>query len=134
MFCLYNLNGDFMNKLVECVLRIESIIDSKKEINTIVGKGYLKKENELLVIYFTSDGIKYKYEYKNNKLIVYCNDSKYCFIEGNKCFGTIKNGDYLFQITTLTSKLGINTNCVLLDYELFQNDILIGSYKTSLIF
>ena len=122
-----------MNKLVNCKLKIKSIIDNKIDVNVIEGKGYCKKDT-YLVVYFTSNDIKYKYEYRDNELKIYCNDSQYCFKKGKNSFGKIKNGDYIFEITTFASKLEVNENCVLLNYELLQNNSLIGKYETSLFF
>ena len=124
----------FVNELVECKLKIITLIDGMKSVELIKGRGYCKKEDSFLVVYFTSDNIKYKYEYDGEKLIVFCNDSKYCFISDKKSIGKIKNGDYIFEITTFASKIDVNENCIILNYELFQNNILIGNYETSLLF
>ena len=63
----------FVNELVECKLKIITLIDGMKSVELIKGRGYCKKEDSFLVVYFTSDNIKYKYEYDGEKLIVFCN-------------------------------------------------------------
>lgn len=122
-----------MQKIVNCKLVITSKINGKSEDTVIEGKGYYKKEKEQIV-YFTSSDIRYKYEINDNKLKIYCNDSWYEFIDNQFSYGEIKNGDYIFKITTFTNKLEINDNYILLNYELSQNKVLIGQYFTELSF
>ena len=123
-----------MQKIVNCELSIKRIISEKEESSTIKGKGYYKDDNNEIVVFFSSDDVKYKYVYSNEMLEVFCNDSKYVFKENIKDFGEIKNGDYVFKITTLASKIEVLNNCINLDYSLYQQDMLIGTYYSELSF
>lgn len=122
-----------MQKLIDCNLVITSEINNKCETTVISGRGYYKRENEI-VIYFTSDNIRYKYIIKNNEVEIYCNESHYNFSFNKENYGEIKNGDYLFKITTFANKIEIQDNFILVNYELKQNNILIGKYLTKLSF
>ena len=122
-----------VQKIINCELSIKRIINDKEELSIIKGKGYYKNASDELIVFFSSEDIKYKYIYKNNILTVLCNDSKYVFKEGTKEYGQIKNGDYIFKITTLASKIEINNQYIILDYSLYQND-LIGTYYSKLSF
>ena len=123
----------FVQQIVNCELVINRSIGGKEEKSVIKGKGYYKKDENEVLVFFSSDDIKYKYIYKGDSLFIYCNDSKYEFKENIKCIGEIKNGDYIFKITTLASKIEINNNYIILNYELYQNDLL-GSYCSKLSF
>lgn len=122
-----------VQKVIECELVIVSEINDKKDTSVIRGKGYCRDE-EFFVVYFTSGNGKYKYIVKEDEIEIYYNDSCYKF--KNKMFseGQIKNGDYIFKITTFASKIEIFDNLILIDYELSQNDKLIGKYYTKLSF
>lgn len=123
-----------MSKIVNCELKIESYIDKVKDVSVITGKGYYKNEEDKIIIYFSSEGFKCKYEYENDCLNIYFNDSKYNFINKKTSIGQIKNGDYVIEITTFTHKLEIKENCILLNYSLLQNNIELGKYITNLSF
>ena len=123
-----------MQKIVNCELSIKRIISEKEENSIIKGKGYCKDDNGEIIVFFSSDDVKYKYVYSNDMLEVFCNDSKYVFKENIKDFGEIKNGDYVFKITTLASKIEVLNNCINLDYSLYQQDMLIGTYYSELSF
>lgn len=122
-----------MYKIVNCKLIINRFIGEKEETSIIEGKGYYKKEDEEVVIFFSSDEIKYKYVYEKGKLTVFCNDSKYIFKENEKSIGEIKNGDYIFKITTFAEKIECSENSIILNYSLYQHD-LIGTYYSVLSF
>jgi hypothetical protein len=115
-------------------LIINRFIDGKEENSEIFGKGYYKNDTSSIVVFFTSDEIKYKYEYDGNELIVLCNDSKYVFKDNENGEGKIKNGDYVFKITTYCTKLIVEENCIYLDYSLYQGTTLIGNYSSILSF
>lgn len=123
-----------MQKIVCCNLEIKRIISSIEENSSISGKGYYKNDNSEIVVFFSSDDFKYKYVYKDNLLIVFCNESKYVFENNKKNFGEIKNGDLCFKITTLTSNIEVKDNSIKLDYSLYQGDSLIGVYYSKLSF
>ena len=123
-----------MRKIVNCKLNIECISEEGKSESNIQGKGYYKQENEEIIVYFTSGNDKYKYEYKNNELIISFNDSSYSFKLNSKSEGEIKNGDFVLKFTTFTSKLEINNNSILVDYKMYQNKMEIGTYKSKLFF
>ena len=123
-----------MQKLVECKLVICSEINNKKEQSVIEGKGYFKDDDNEIIIYFTSDDIKYKYVYNGVSLIITCNDSIYEFKENEFREGKIKNGEYIFAITTFASKIQLLENKFVLDYTLSQNNCLIGTYNSELSF
>lgn len=122
-----------MQKIVDCVLEINRIINDKEEKSIINGRGYYKEEDGGITIFFSSDNVKYKYIYKYDMLTIFCNDSKYTFKENVKDKGQIKNGDYIFEITTLASKIEINNNYIIVNYSLYQQD-LIGTYLSKLSF
>ena len=122
-----------MQKIVNCELSIKRIISEKEENSIIKGKGYFKDDNGEIIVFFSSDDVKYKYVYSNDMLEVFCNDSKYVFKENIKDFGEIKNGDYVFKITTFTEKIEFNENKIVLNYSLYQQD-LIGTYYSVLSF
>ena len=123
-----------MNRVINCELIINRVIDRKEENSVIKGKGYYKKEDNQIVVFFLSDEIKYKYIYSEGDLTILCNDSKYKFRENVKEEGQIKNGDYIFKITTLASKIEVNANYIIVNYSLFQNNNLIGTYNSKLSF
>lgn len=123
----------FVQKIVKCRFVINRFIDNKKEESLAEGKGYYKNENGEITVFFSSDGIKYKYVYKNDCLIVNCNDSIYKFIVGEKDKGIIKSDDYEFSVITLASKIVVSDNSIVLEYCLYQES-LIGSYKCFLSF
>ena len=89
-----------MQKIVECKLIINRVVNDKEDKVVIEGKGYYKEESGEKTIFFSSDNIKYKYIYKDDVLVVTCDDSKYVFKVNEKECGEIKNGDYIFKITT----------------------------------
>ena len=122
-----------MQKVVNCKLVINRYIGDKEETSVIEGKGYYKNENDEVIVFFSSDDVKYKYIYKENGLTVFCGDSKYIFKENEKQIGKIKNGDYTFKITTFSTKIECNENNIILDYSLYQQD-LIGTYHSILSF
>lgn len=123
-----------MKKIVECKLVIDSKTEGAANKVVIEGKGYYKKENEKIIIYFVNEDNKYKYEYELGGLTISFNDSFYNFKLNKKRKGIIKNGDLSLEITTFANKLEINENSIFLDYKLYQNDFEIGEYKTSLFF
>ena len=84
-------------------------------------------------MFFSSEETKYKYIYKEGNLTIFCNDSKYTFRENENGIGEIKNGDYVFKITTFTEKIEFNENKIVLNYSLYQQD-LIGTYYSVLSF
>ena len=122
-----------MQKIVECKLIVNRVVNDKEDKVVIEGKGYYKEDAGEKIVFFSSDDIKYKYVYKEDVLIVTCNDSKYVFRVNEKDCGEIKNGDYIFKITTLASKIEFGNNYVILDYSLYQNE-LIGTYYSQLSF
>jgi len=122
-----------MHKIVDCKLIINRVINEKEEKSVIAGKGYYKENDDEISVFFSSDNAKYKYIYKEDCLVVICNDSKYIFKEGIKEIGEIKNGDYVFKITTLASKIEVSNNLIVLNYSLYQGDIL-GTYYSTLSF
>ena len=93
-----------------------------------------KNDNDEIVVYFASEDAKYKYVYKGNNLQVFCNDSCYTFIKNNEGKGAIKNGDYVFEITTFATKIEVYNNLIVLEYNLSQQGTLIGKYVTELSF
>ncbi len=123
-----------MQKIVNCELSIKRVIGDKDETSVIKGKGYFKEDNGETVVFFSNEEAKYKYVYNNGLLEVFCNDSKYTFKENVKDFGEIKSGEYIFKITTLASKIEVMNNCIVLDYSLYQQDMLIGTYYSRLSF
>ena len=122
-----------MQRIVNCKLNIDRFIDSKKESSFFEGKGYYKCDNDEIIVFFESNEIKYKYIYKDSCLTIMCNNSKYRFKENEKCLGEIKNGDYVFKITTLANKIEVSDSYIILNYSLYQNDLL-GNYSTRLSF
>lgn len=122
-----------VQKIVDCRLTIKRIIDNKEDIIVEEGKGYYKKSGACIVVFFSNNYYKYKYIYENGELIVICNNSEYRFKEGLDCEGKIKNGEYVFILTTHASKIDISDNCIILDYSLYQNN-LIGNYYSKLSF
>ena len=94
-----------MQKIVNCKLSIDRIVAKEKDNFVCEGKGYYKDDNGEVVVFFSCENIKYKYVFSNGILVVYCNDSKYVFKENEKNIGEIKNGDYIFKITTFASKI-----------------------------
>lgn len=122
-----------MQRVVNCVLNINRNINDNKETSIIRGKGYYKNDNGEVTVFFNSEDVKYKYVYNKDCLIVYCNDSRYSFRENRKDIGEIKNGDYVFKVTTLATKIEIKNDCIILDYSLYQ-DNLIGNYQSILSF
>lgn len=122
-----------MQKVVDCKLVINRFISEKEETSVIEGKGYYKKDNDEIIVFFSSEDIKYKYILKEGRLTVFCNDSKYIFKENEKGIGEIKNGDYTFKITTFATKIECNDNSIVLEYSLYQQE-LIGTYYSILSF
>lgn len=122
-----------MQRVVNCKLVINRFISEKEEISVIEGKGYYKKDDNEVVVFFSSEDVKYKYMYKDGVLNVFCNDSKYTFKENEKGIGEIKNGDFIFKITTFSTKIELTDNSIVLDYSLYQED-LIGNYYSVLSF
>lgn len=123
-----------MKKIIECKLVIECINEEGNNKSVIEGRGYYKETDGIKVIYFNNDSDKYKYEYANDGVTIYFNDSCYNFILNKKGEGKIKNGEFILKLTTLASKIEFNNNCICVDYSLYQNDIELGKYKTSLFF
>ena len=122
-----------MQKIVECKLVINRFISDKEETSTIEGKGYYRKDEDEIIVFFSSEETKYKYIYKEGNLTIFCNDSKYTFRENENGIGEIKNGDYVFKITTFAEKIEFNENKIVLNYSLYQQD-LIGTYYSVLSF
>jgi hypothetical protein len=122
-----------MQKIVDCKLVINRVVDKKEETSVVQGKGYYRIENDEKIVFFTSENIKYKYIYSNGILTVLCNDSRYVFKENIKEIGEIKNGDYIFKVTTFASKIEVCDSYIILNYSLYQAD-LIGSYTSKLSF
>lgn len=122
-----------MQKIVDCKLIINRIIDSKEEKSVIEGKGYYKDDNGELTVFFTSENSKYKYIYIDNILTVICNNSEYTFKENIKEKGIIKQGEYSLVLTTLASKIKVMPNRIVLNYSLYQEE-LIGMYYSELSF
>lgn len=123
-----------MKKIVECKLVIECNNEDGNSKSVIEGRGYYKETDGMKIIYFNNDSDKYKYEYINDKVVIYFNDSCYNFILNKKGEGEIKNGEFILKLTTLASKIEFNNNCICVDYSLYQNDIKLGEYKTNLFF
>ena len=122
-----------VQKVVNCVLSINRNINNNEENSIIRGKGYYKNNDGEITIFFSSENIKYKYVYNKDCLVVYCNDSKYSFKENRKDIGEIKNGDYIFKVTTVAKKIEVREDCIILNYSLYQDD-LIGNYQSVLSF
>lgn len=122
-----------MQKIVSCRLQISRIIDSKKEISIIEGKGYYK-DNDGIVVFFSNESANCKYEYRDDILVILFNDSKYVFKLGEEGVGQIKNGDYTLKITTFASKLEVNNSFIVVDYTLYQSNVMIGKYYSKLSF
>ena len=123
-----------MHKIIECKLEINSEINGKKDLFSVEGKGFYKKEDEEITVYFTFEDSKYKYIYSHNKLIIYFNDSCYEFEVNKKCLGKIKNGDFIFEVTTFATRLELGNNSIILDYELAQQGSFVGKYSSLLSF
>lgn len=123
-----------MHRLIECKLVIESFIEGKKDSSIIKGKGYIREDDNNKIVYFFNNNDKFKYEYSDNKVVIHFNDSFYEFKLKEKSEGVIKNGDYVLKITTYASKIELNNNMIIVDYELYQNNFKLGEYKTSLFF
>lgn len=123
-----------MQRLVECNLCVNSEINGNFDCTIIKGKGYYRENNNEIIIYFVSEDVKYKYVYSNECLIVYCNDSYYKFILNKESMGEIKNGDYVFKITTFATKIDVCNNLIVLEYNLGQQGTIIGKYKSKLSF
>ena len=124
----------FMQKLVECRLIVNSEINGIVDNIVVSGKGYCKMEDKGTVVYFMDNDMKYKYVYNGNELCVYCNASFYKFIVNKNSVGKIKNGDYIFEVTTFATKIEINNNLIILEYNLSQDGSIIGKYKSQLSF
>ncbi len=122
-----------MQKIVNCKLEINRIIDDKEEISAIEGKGYYK-DNDGIVVFFSNEGVSCKYIYKDNVLTILFNDSKYIFKIDEEGIGEIKNGDYILKITTFASKLEVNSSFIVVDYTLYQSNVIIGKYYSKLSF
>lgn len=123
-----------MQEIVECELIVNSNISGQSDNVVIDGKGYYKEEDDLITVYFSNGKDKYKYVYDGDILIVSCGDSCYRFKNNRNESGEIKNGDYIFKITTYTTKLEIKNRVIVLDYTLSQNNQIIGFYKSKLSF
>ncbi len=123
-----------MQRLVDCSLIVNSVINGKSESVSINGKGYCKDDNHEVVIYFSNEDMKYKYICKDENIIINCNDSCYNFTLNKENKGVIKNGDYTFDITTFATRIELYENLIILEYELRQHNVLIGTYKSQLSF
>lgn len=123
-----------VQRIVECNLVVSSEINNKKDCTIESGKGYYKEENEEYIVYFTKGETKYKYIYNNGLLKVMCNDSCYEFKENEYKEGQIKNGEYVFVITTFATKIEMLSNKIILNYVLSQGDYVIGKYESELSF
>lgn len=124
----------FVQEIVMCKLVIDSYINNKNENVVIEGKGYYKNEKGVISIYFTSEENKYKYFYENDILSISCNDSIYNFKLNREELGKIKNGDYVFEITTFATRIEVGDKFIIVEYNLSQNNTLIGTYKSKLSF
>lgn len=122
-----------VQKIVNCKLEINRIIDDKEEISVIQGKGYYK-DSEGIVVFFSTDSVNCKYVYVDNSLTILFNDSKYIFKKDEEGIGQIKNGDYILKITTFASKLEVNDSFIVVDYTLYQSNVMIGKYYSKLSF
>ena len=123
-----------MQRLVECNLSVNSEINGNFDCTIVKGKGYYRNDNDEIIIYFVSEDVKYKYVYSKECLSVYCNDSCYKFILNKESLGEIKNGDYVFKITTYATKIDVYNNLIVLEYNLSQQGTVIGRYKSELSF
>lgn len=123
-----------MQEIVECELSIDSVINNQSENVVIKGKGYYREDNGSVTVYFSSDDIKYKYVYNGQLLIINCNDSCYRFVLNKEDVGEIKNGDYVFKITTYATKIELNKRLFVVEYNLSQDNTIIGVYKSRLSF
>ncbi len=123
-----------VQRKVDCVLEINSEIDGVIQKEEIIGNGYYKSNDEEIVVYFTNSDNRFKYVYSQGVMKVFFNDSCYNFKDKHFMEGEIKNGDYVFKITTFALNIELNDNFILLDYTLSQNNITIGNYKTKLSF
>lgn len=123
-----------MQRVVNCKLVVNSEINGQKDCVIINGKGYYRNDDEGIVVYFSSDNIKYKYIYVNDLLTVFCNDSEYVFKVNVKEKGKIKNGEYVFEIATFATRIEIRDNLIILDYNLTQQGSIIGKYNSQLSF
>lgn len=124
----------WVQEVIECELIVNSSINGQNENVIIEGKGYYKEDGINIVVYFASGDVKYKYVFEGDILMVSCNDSVYRFKENSYEIGKIKNGDYVFEITTFASKIEINNRVIVLEYNLSQNGQIIGFYKSKLSF
>ena len=124
----------FVQKIVECKLAVNSEINGKTDCVIVTGKGYYKEDNNEITVYFTNKDMKYKYVYNKEYLIVSCNDSNYVFRLNKEDIGEIKNGDYVFRITTYATKIEIYNSLIVLEYTLSQEGNIIGKYKSELSF
>ena len=122
-----------MQKIVNCKLEISGIIDGNEEVSVVEGKGYYK-DSDGIVVFFSNENISCKYMYEDDVLTILFNDSKYIFKNGEQRIGQIKNGDYILKITTFASKLEVNNSFIVVDYTLYQSNVMIGKYFSKLSF
>ena len=123
-----------MQRVVNCRLVISSEINGKKDCVIINGKGYYKKDNDGIIVYFNSEDTKYKYVYVDGCLTIQCNDSVYVFRYNSEEMGKIKNGEYIFEIATFATRIEVKDDSIILDYNLSQQGSIIGKYNTELSF
>ena len=121
-----------VQEIVMCKLVIDSEINGKSDTTVVEGKGYHKIEGNEKTVYFTSDNVKYKYVYNDDELIVNCDDSQYVFKLNDEGVGKIKNGDYVFRITTFATRIEVSSRYIILEYNLSQQGNIIGRYKSKL--
>lgn len=122
-----------MQEIITCELIVDSQINGQNESVAINGKGYYKKD-DVITVYFSSGNVKYKFVYDGEVLTVVCNDSVYKYRFNKEEKGEIKNGDYLFVITTFATKIEVLDRTIVLEYNLSQDGQIIGKYKSKLSF
>lgn len=123
-----------MRSIINCELKIKSEINGNSDFFEVKGKGYYNDLDNEKVIYFSDQTNKYKFIYKGDRVVVYFNDSIYFFKEGIEDKGILKNGDYTFKITTLTSKIAFNNSNLEINYNLSQDNNIIGKYYLNLLY
>ena len=123
-----------MQEIIICELVVDSEISGKNENVMIKGKGYYKNEDNITTVYFSSENVKYKFVYDKEMLTIICNDSVYNYRLNKEEKGEIKNGDYVFIITTFATKIEVMDRLIVLEYNLSQNGQIIGKYKSKLSF
>ena len=123
-----------VKKIVNCKLKIKRVIDKKEETSVIEGKGYYSDKNGEIIVFFSGDGVNYKYIWNKGIVTILCNDSCYKFEVNVKREGIIKSDDYSLEIITLASKIELSNNCIIVNYSLYQQKSLIGHYYSELSF